>query len=367
MARFHDGPVVEKVEASAYAVPTESPESDGTLEWDKTTLVLVEVLADSTAGIGYTYADASVARLINDRLGKVVEGRDPMAIEAAWQAMRREVRNHGLCGLGAMGISAVDIALWDLKARLLDVSVATLLGPVRQRVPVYGSGGFTSYSVPELEGQLAGWVAQGISRVKMKVGRTPEEDPDRVAAARTAIGPGAELFVDANGAYSRKEALAMASLFADAGVSWFEEPVSSDDLEGLRLVRDRSPAGMDIAAGEYGFNSSYFRKMLQAGAVDVLQADVTRCGGLTGFAKVAALCDAFGLPLSTHCAPALSLFAGCAAPSVRHLEWFHDHARIEQMLFEGTPQPSGGALEPNLARPGLGLAFKRQDAARFAL
>ncbi|HCF57217.1 MAG TPA: mandelate racemase [Myxococcales bacterium] len=367
MARFHDGPIIEKVEASAYAIATDSPESDGTLAWEKTTLVLVEVLADGTAGIGYTYADAAVARLVNARLNQVVEGRDPMAVEEVWLAMRREVRNHGYCGLSAMGISAVDLALWDLKARLLDVSVATLLGRVRPRVSVYGSGGFTSYSIPELEGQLAGWVAQGISRVKMKVGRAPEEDPDRVAAARSAIGPSCELFVDANGAYGRKEALAMASLFADVGVSWFEEPVSSDDLEGLRLVRDRSPAGMDIAAGEYGFHSNYFRRMLAAGAVDVLQADVTRCGGFTGFAKVAALCEAFGLPLSTHCAPALSLFAACSAQPVRHLEWFHDHARIEQMLFDGTPQPFGGALEPNLARAGLGLVFKRQDAARFAL
>jgi len=164
----------------------------------------------------------------------------------------------------------------DLKARLLDLPLITLLGAVRANVPVYGSGGFTSYSMAQLQEQLGGWVADGISRVKMKIGRQPASDLDRVRAAREAIGPGAELFVDANGAYTRKQALATACAFTEFDVSWFEEPVSSDDLDGLRLLRDRAPAGMEIAAGEYGYDLFYFRRMLEAGAVDVLQADATR-------------------------------------------------------------------------------------------
>ena len=265
-----------------------------------------------------------------------------------------------------MAIAAVDNALWDLKAKLLGLPLVTLLGAVRESVPVYGSGGFTSYTDTQLREQLGGWVGAGIARVKMKVGREPGRDPARVRVAREAIGD-AQLFVDANGAYGRKQALALAQVFADLGVTWFEEPVSSDDLDGLRLLRDRAPAGMDIAAGEYGYDLIYFRRMLEAGAVDVLQADATRCAGITGFMRAAALCEAFELPLSAHCAPSLHAHPGCAATPLRHIEYFHDHVRIERMLFDGALTPEHGALRPDLSRPGLGLEFKRADAARYAV
>jgi L-alanine-DL-glutamate epimerase-like enolase superfamily enzyme len=265
-----------------------------------------------------------------------------------------------------MAISAVDVALWDLKARLLDLPLLTLLGSIRDQVAVYGSGGFTSYSIEQLQDQLAGWVHDGITRVKMKIGREPGHDLERVCAARQAIGSNAELFVDANGAYTRKLALTMAEQFAAYNVRWFEEPVSSDDLEGLRLLRDRAPAGMDIAAGEYGYDLFYFRRMLEAGAVDVLQADATRCGGYTGFLLVAALCQARSLLLSAHTAPSLHAHVCCTSIPVCHVEYFHDHVRIEQMLFDGALKPVRGALEPDLSLPGIGLAFKSADARRYA-
>jgi L-alanine-DL-glutamate epimerase-like enolase superfamily enzyme len=201
--------------------------------------------------------------------------------------------------------------------------------------------------------------------VKMKVGTDPEDDPRRVEVARRAIGREVDLFVDANGAYERAQALLLGDEFAEWGVSWFEEPVSSDDLAGLRLVRDRAPAGMAVAAGEYGYDLPYFRRMLEAGAVDILQADATRCGGLTGFAKVASLCAARSMRLSAHCAPAIHAHPGCALDPVIHLEYFHDHARIEDMLFDGTLRPTDGALAPDTSRPGLGLTFREADAARF--
>lgn len=266
-----------------------------------------------------------------------------------------------------MAIAAVDNALWDLKARLLGLPLVTLLGAVRDCIPAYGSGGFTSYSIPQLKKQLGGWAAEGISRVKMKIGRHPDQDVARVRAAREALGPDAELFVDANGAYSRKEALAMAEAFARFGVTWFEEPVSSDDLEGLRLLRDRGPAGMAIAAGEYGYDLPYFERMLDAGAVDVLQADATRCAGITGFLQVSALCAARSMPLSAHTGPSLHTHPCCALTQAVHVEYFHDHARIEQMLFDGARTPVKGVLKPDLSRPGLGLELKRADAAKYAV
>ena len=359
---------IERIEVSAYRIPTDAPEADGTLSWDSTTMVLVRASAGGERGVGFSYTDDSAAALIEGKLREVVVGRDAMAVPGAWGAMVHAIRNLGRPGLASSAIAAVDNALWDLKARLLGVSLAALLGPVRDSIPVYGSGGFTSYSADRLREQLGGWVREGITRVKMKIGADPAADPERVRVAREAIGPEAELFVDANGAYDRKLALARAEAFAgEYGVTWFEEPVSSDDLEGLRLLRDRAPAGMDITAGEYGYDLPYFRRMLEAGAVDVLQPDATRCAGVTGFMCAGALCQAFGIPLSAHTAPSLHVHPCCALPQARHLEYFHDHVRIERMFFDGAPTPVDGALRPDFARPGLGLELREREAARYAV
>ncbi len=357
---------IKRLEASAYTVPTDMPESDGTLRWESTTIVLVVASAGGETGLGYTYADTSTCYLIHNVLAKMIEGGDAMAVEANWEAMVRRTRNLGRPGIVSMAISAVDAALWDLKARLLGLPLVTLLGPVREGIPIYGSGGFTSYTNDQLEAQLGGWAAAGIPRVKMKIGRDAAADRERVQLARRAIGPDTELFVDANGAYQRKQALAQAQAFVRSNVGWFEEPVSSDDLEGLRLIRDRAPSGMEIAAGEYGYDAGYFRRMLDAGAVDVLQADATRCGGITGFRQAAALCAAHHLELSAHTAPALHTHVGCASAPVRHLEYFHDHVRIERLFFDGLSQPVAGELCPDLTRPGMGFELKVKDVARFA-
>jgi L-alanine-DL-glutamate epimerase-like enolase superfamily enzyme len=357
---------VERVTARAFTVPTDTPERDGTAAWDSTTLVLAEAEADGVTGIGYAYGEQVAAELIRSKLAGVVAGLDAMAVPAAWWAMRREVRNSGLPGVCATAISAVDVALWDLKSRLLGRPLAHVLGMVRDRVPVYGSGGFTSYADERLQEQFAGWAAEGVTACKMKVGTDPDRDPERVAAARAAVGDDVELFVDANGAYERKQALALAEVFREQGVTWFEEPVSSDDLEGLRLLRDRAPAGMRIAAGEYGYDTWYFRRMLQAGAVDVLQADATRCLGVSGFLQAIALADGFGVPISAHTAPALHLHVCCAAGHLAPLEWFHDHVRIEAELFEGAPRIEDGAIRPDPERPGLGLELNSDRAERYA-
>jgi L-alanine-DL-glutamate epimerase-like enolase superfamily enzyme len=358
---------IERIAAHAYRIPTDAPEADGTIAWDATTLIVAEASAGGETGLGYTYSGAGVAGLIDEVLAPVVAGKDAFAVPACFEAMVKAVRNLGWRGLCASAISAVDVGLWDLKARLLGVSLADLFGLARESVPIYGSGGFTCYSDDRLREQLSGWVERdGCRFVKMKIGAEPERDFGRVRAAREAIGS-AELFIDANGAYSRKQALAFAERAADLGVSWFEEPVSSDDLDGLRLMRDRAPATIDIAAGEYGYEPFYFRRMLEAGAVDVLQADATRCCGYTGFLRAAALADAHAVPLSAHTAPALHLPVCCAAPRLVHIEWFHDHARIEAMLFEGAPAPRDGAIRPDRSRPGHGLFFKRADAERFAI
>ncbi len=357
------------LDVSAYRIPTDFPESDGTAAWDATTIVIVHASGGGRTGLGWTYGNPACATVIDSTLGEVVIGHDPMRVTAAWERMAVACRNLGRPGVASMAIAAVDTALWDLKARLLELPLATLLDAVRESVPVYGSGGFCSYPDARLAEQLAGWVQQGIPRVKMKVGRDPARDLERVAVARKAIGPDTELYVDANGALPRAQALWFARRYAeDFDVRWFEEPVSSDDLEGLRLLRERAPTGMDIAAGEYGYMLGYFERMLAAGAVtSCLQADVTRCEGITGFLRVAALCQARSLELSAHCGPSIHAHVCCAAPGFRHLEYFHDHVRLERMLFDGVLEPEDGALRPDLNRPGNGLELKRADAERYAI
>jgi L-alanine-DL-glutamate epimerase-like enolase superfamily enzyme len=234
-------------------------------------------------------------------------------------------------------------------------------------VPAYGSGGFTTYTNETLAAQLSCWADNGLKSVKMKIGADPEADVERVRAGRGAIGPDVALFVDANGAYNTKQSLSLAKRFAEYYVTWFEEPVSSDHLDELRYVRERRPSGMEIAAGEYGYDLFYFRQMLDAEAVDVLQLDATRCKGFTGFLEGAAIAASFGSPLSAHCAPSLHMHLGCAVPNFRHVEYFHDHVRIEQMLFDGFIPPKDGNLMPDRSRHGLGITFKRKDAERYAV
>jgi L-alanine-DL-glutamate epimerase-like enolase superfamily enzyme len=346
-------------------VSTDRPESDGTFEWTSTTVVVAEVEAMGMCGVGYTYASAAAARVIQETLAGAIEGCDAMDIPAAFVAMQRAVRNLGRPGVGASAIAAVDSAMWDLKGRILNLPVVTLLGAARDSIPVYGSGGFTSYPLDVLRRQLADWVDTGITRVKMKVGRDARADIARVTAVRQTIGTDCELFVDANGAWTPALALAMAEQFARQGVSWLEEPVSSDDFDRLARVRDGVPAGMEVAAGEYGYDIGYFRRLLDARAVDVLQADATRCAGVSGFLQVGALCEAYSVPLSAHTAPTLHAAPCCALPCVRHVEYFHDHARLEPMLFDGALLPRQGRMSPDRSRPGLGFDIKRADAAPY--
>jgi L-alanine-DL-glutamate epimerase-like enolase superfamily enzyme len=367
MAAAHAEAPIERIGAAAFRIPTDAPEADGTFAWDSTTLVVATVRGGGRTGLGYTYADACITGLICGVLTEAVTGRDALDVPGAWEAMQRQVRNLGRSGLAACAISAVDTALWDLKARILETPLASLLGRRREEVPIYGSGGFTTYADDRLRGQLAGWVQRdGCRWVKMKIGSHPERDPHRVAVARKAIGDRG-LFVDANGAFSARHALGFAAKCAEADIGWFEEPVTSDDPAGLRLVRESAPERMDVAAGEYIFTLDDARRLLEADAVDVLQADVSRCGGITGFLEIAALCEAHHIDLSGHCAPALHLHAACSAHRLRHLEWFHDHVRIEAMLFDGAPTAKDGAIRPDLGRPGMGLELKARDAEPYRI
>ncbi|GAB3083697.1 enolase C-terminal domain-like protein [Pedococcus soli] len=365
--RSQSHPVIDDVDVSVYTVPTDAPEADGTTTWDSTTVVLAQVRAGDVVGTGWTYAPAAAAALVTELLAPVVSGADPLDVTGLSQSMIRAVRNAGRPGLASYAISAVDVALWDLKARLLDLPLHRLLGAVRHDVPVYGSGGFTTYDAAQLDHQLTGWCAQGIARVKIKIGESwgthTGRDLERMRHTRTVIGPEVELFVDANGGYSAKQAIRVMRAADDLEVRWFEEPVSSDDHQGLRQVRDAIDA--DVTAGEYGTDLYYFRRLCQSGAVDCLQVDASRCGGITEWLRAASVAASFGLQVSGHCAPHLHAHVAAATPNLRHLEWFHDHVRIETMFFEGTLDPADGHLTPRPDSPGHGLTLRESDVIPY--
>jgi L-alanine-DL-glutamate epimerase-like enolase superfamily enzyme len=361
-------PAVTAVDTAVYVIPTDAPEADGTLAWDKTTMVLVTVHADGEQGLGWSYASAAARTVVTEVLADVVVGRDAFDIAGTAAAMARQVRNIGRPGVAATAISAVEIGLWDLKARLLGQSLSGLLGRAIHHVPVYGSGGFTSYDDTQTRHQLCEWVEkERIPRVKIKIGESwggdERRDLARAELAREVIGPDAELYVDANGGYSVGQAVRVADELSAMDVSWFEEPVSSEDLAGLAAVREQ--VRPDVAAGEYSWSLADSARLIGAHAVDCLQLDVTRCGGITEFLRAAALAAAHNLQISGHCAPNLHAHVGAAVPNLRHVEYFHDHQRIERMLFDGALDPSGGTMRPDPDRPGHGLAIRAADAERY--
>jgi L-alanine-DL-glutamate epimerase-like enolase superfamily enzyme len=363
-----DDVVVDDLACAVYTVPTDQPEADGTATWQSTTCVTVELAAGGRTGLGYTYGPAGCASVVTDLLRDVVVGRPAFAVAGNWEAMVRRCRNAGRPGLVSMAIAAFDCAGWDLAARLVDIPLASLLGRARDAVPVYASGGFTTYDEATLAAQLESWVGDlGASAVKIKVGESwgtcADRDLGRVRFARSLVGDMVEVFVDANGGYTRGQAARMGRAYDDLGVTWLEEPVSSDDLSGLAQLRQRLAS--DVTAGEYAYDLAYVNRMCGAGAVDCMQLDVTRIGGVTEWRRAAAAAAGYGLEVSGHCAPALHAHVAASVANLRHVEYFHDHARLEPMLFDGVPPVRGGAMHLALDAPGNGLRLKRADAERY--
>lgn len=357
---------IKKLDVSVYKIPTNTPEADGTIEWDSTTMVFVKVFAADECGIGYSYAPMASASVVFSKLRQLVVQKNAMDITGIHHLMVREIRNSGNTGIAMMAVSAVDNALWDLKAKLLGLPLCDLLGKALDKMLVYGSGGFTSYTDDELREQFSGWEAEGFRYVKMKIGADFNNDPHRIRVARESIGDDVGLFVDANGALTTRQAIRLLQKCCDEKIEWFEEPVTSDNLDGLAFLRTQFDTAY-VAAGEYGYNLPYFKHMLAHKAVDVLQADATRCGGITGFLRGGTLAQAFQIPFSSHCAPSIHLHAALALPEFYIAEYFYDHERIEKLFFDGFRSPRGGYMTPDTDRPGLGLELREKDAKKYLI
>jgi L-alanine-DL-glutamate epimerase-like enolase superfamily enzyme len=356
------GPPITGVRTAVYTFPTPEPEADATLQWDATTAVTVTLEAGGETGLGWTYSSPAAAAVVGDELTGAIRERSAFDTAGNWSALHRAGRNLGTKGLVMQALSAVDVAGWDLKARLLGVSLTSLFGQCRADVPIYGSGGFTTLTDSQLEQQVEWWHSVGCTMMKIKIGESwgtrVERDLDRVRVLRELAGPHAELMADANGGYSAGQARRVGAALDDLGVVWFEEPVSSDDTEGLADVR--AALRCDVAAGEYAADLYDVRRLLPV--VDCLQLDVTRCGGYTGWLRAAALAQTHNLPVSGHCAPSLHACVAAAVPNLRHVEWFADHARLEPLLVDGLPEASAGALHPDPSSPGHGMRLSAQSS-----
>ena len=356
------GATIERVDAAVYTVDTAGPEADATLAWHATTAVVVHARAADTTGLGWTYSSPAAAAVIAEELSAVITGRDAFDIAGAWEAMHRSCRNLGTRGLVMQALSAVDIALWDLKARLREEPLAMLLGQTRSAVPIYGSGGFTTLDDAQLGEQVADWQAAGCAAMKIKIGQDwgadMNRDLRRVRQLRKLAGDEVALMVDANGGYTVAQARRAGAELDDLGVVWFEEPVSSDDIDGLRVVRNS--VRCDVAAGEYV--ADLYDASRLASVVDCLQLDATRCGGYSGWLAAASLAASHNLQVSAHCAPALHAVVGASITNLRHLEYFIDHTRLEPKLFDGLPPAADGALTPDTTRSGHGMSIAASAA-----
>lgn len=350
-------------EVAVYRVPTPQPEADGTAAWSATTVVVVRIGEEGEQGLGWSYTEPAAASVVTGAIAPLLQDADLDDIPELRHRMQRRLRNAGATGIAASALSAVDTALWDLKARRHRIPLPDLLGRARDSVRIYGSGGFTTYDDATTAAELEHWLELGASAVKIKVGESFGTDADRdlarVALARSVVGGAVEVFVDANGGYSVKRAVRMGQVLRELDVRWFEEPVSADFPR--RLAEVRRQTAIDVAAGEYVWRTGDAEALLEADAVDCLQLDVTRCGGYSGFLECSAMAAGRGLDVSVHCGPHLALPVALSVPNLRHIEFFIDHERVDEALFDGLPRVVDGALVSRADAPGHGIGI-RADA-----
>lgn len=312
---------------------------------------------EGVEGLGQCAGLTATRSLIEDALADVLLGAHPFHIEKLWHDLFWKVRGYGRKGLAFQAISALDIALWDLKAKALGLPLYQLLGPYTESVPVYASGGWTNFSLEELIEEQVGYAARGFKAIKLKVGKdfgqSEGEDLARLAAVREAVGEEVEIYVDANNGYTAKQAIRMAGRFEEYNIGWFEEPVLADDIPGLAAVAAATMT--PVATGEHEYTKFGFRDLLMANAADIVQPDVGRVGGVTEWLKIAHMAHAFNRPVAPHAFQLVHLHLACATPNLKVVEYLGTYEESDRIWYRDCPQPEDGLLAPFPDRPGLGL------------
>ena len=349
-------PTIEAVRTDSYRVPLEHVLSDSTHgDIPHFELVTVRVRdAEGAEGMGYTYAvnsgGAAFAALIEGYLGPLLIGRDADETERLWQDMWWKLHYSGRGGHATSAISAVDIALWDLRARRVGLPLWRSLGGYDPKVPVYAGGIDLDFTIEALLEQADRFQAEGFRAIKMKAGRPSlSQDVERVRRMREHLGDEFPLMVDANMKWSADQAIRAAHAFEPFNLLWLEEPTIPDDVAGhVRVVREgRTP----VASGENIHTLYEFSTLMAAGGLTYPEPDVTNCGGVTIFRKIGALAEAHNLPLTSHGAHDITVHLLAAAPNRTYME-VHGFS-MDRFLAEPMPVVDGFTTAPE--RPGHGI------------
>lgn len=351
---------IKKVDVHLVSTQVKGGFQDATRNVEMIGYTIVRITTDQgLEGFGVTYhevgGEATKSLIINNIAPKLI-GRDPLETEVIWQEMFHYLRGIGRKGLMFCALSAVDIALWDLKGKIFEIPLYRLLGGNKTKIPVYGSGGWTSYSDEHLVEEMKGIVAQGYQIIKFKVGvnggDTPLKDVERVRKVREAVGPDIKILLDANNCWDAATAVQFANRVREYNISLLEEPVFADDIRGL--AKFKRGTDIPLATGEHEYTKFGARDLVLNEAADIIQCDGTRAGGYTEMLKIAAITQAWNLKFAPHAMENIHIHLISAVPNALYLERLLLFEELTSSVYINPPMPENGFMEiPDL--PGLGL------------
>jgi L-alanine-DL-glutamate epimerase-like enolase superfamily enzyme len=352
---------IKSVNVHLVSLPLKNAVADSWRRVESVGYTIVRIATDQgLEGHAVTYRDGSgghaIRSLVNHGIAPRLIGRNPLETEVIWQELVQCFRGIGRKGLTFCALSVIDIALWDLKGKILGLPLYRLLGGNNPKVPVYASGGWTSHSDDALVAEARGMVGQGYGTIKIKVGveggDNPKRDIRRVHMVREAIGPDVALLLDANNCWDTATGVRFANSVRDCDIFFLEEPVIADDIPGL--ARFKRGTDVPLATGEHEYTKYGVRDLVLAEAADVIQVDATRTGGITEVLKIAAIIQAWNLKFAPHSMPYMHMHLVAALPNSLFVESLNLYEGLTAHVYRNAPVPSGSYLQiPDL--PGLGL------------